>query len=82
VGLLKPRPETGLIAPEQLRELAPRPKVAAGLLAFALLQVLSHVGADPSSIGLEGWTVEGLILLAVMWLFPEGKKPEPTQADG
>lgn len=67
----------GLIEREQLRELAPRPKVLAGLLAFAVLQVLAHFGLGAEEIGLQSWTVEGLITFAVMWLFPEGKQASP-----
>lgn len=58
---------------ERVRELlldsAPRPKVAAGVLAYVLLQVLAQLGVDvPTFLDLPRETIEALIVFGVMWL--------------
>ena len=52
-------------------KVAPRPKIAAGLLTLAILQVAAHFGVDWGVLGLQQRTAEGLITFAVMWLFAE-----------
>ena len=58
---------------ERIRELlldaAPRPKIAAGVLAYLALRVLSQLGIDvPAFLGLPVETVEALIVFAVMYV--------------
>lgn len=49
------------------RAIAPRPKIAAGLVTVAILQVAAHFGVDWGVLGLQQRTVEGLITFGVMW---------------
>lgn len=48
---------------------APRPKIAAGLIAVAVLQVAAHFGIDVGVLGLQQRTVEMFLTFAIMWLW-------------
>jgi hypothetical protein len=62
---------------------APRPKIAAGLLAYAILQVAAHFGVDIGVLGLQQRTAEALLTFAVMWLWRDPfAVPLPDVHDG
>lgn len=48
---------------------APRPKIAAGLVAVAILQVAAHLGVDVGVLGLQQRTAEMILTFGIMWLW-------------
>lgn len=61
-----------MITADRIRDLfldaAPRPKIAAGIIALVAVRVAAHLGVDFELLGIEPEAVEVLIVFGVMYL--------------